>query len=364
MGVDVDLDVVQRLEAARDEFEPAGIYLDSATMGLPPRRTVAALTASIEGWRLGTVDARGYDAAVDDSRRDYAHLVGVDPSWVAVGSQVSVFVGQVAASLPAGSEVLTAADDFTSVLFPFLAQARNGVRVREVPLEALADEVTTATSLVAVSAVQSADGRIVDLDALVAACERTGTRTLIDTTQATGWLPIDAARFSYTTGGGYKWLLGPRGTAFLTVRPELLDDLVPVTASWYAGEDRWSSIYGAPLRLAATARRFDVSPAWHSWVGQATSLALLREVGVPALHAHATGLAASFRDAVDLPASGRAVGSAIVSVATDDQVPALLAEHGIRAATRAGRLRLSFHLANGPQDVDRAAAVLAGHLAP
>lgn len=287
-------------------------------------------------------------------------LVGVDPSWVAVGAQVSSFVGLVAASLSRGSEVLTATGDFTSVLFPFLARTDAGVTVREVPLEHLADEVRASTSLVAVSAVQSADGRLADLDALVAACDATGTRTLLDTTQAAGWLPIDAARFSYTTGGGYKWLLAPRGTAFLTVQPDLLDDLLPVNAGWYAGADRWDSIYGSPLRLAADARRFDVSPAWFSWAGQVASLSLLEEVGVAALHAHATRLAARFCAAVDLPYTG----SAIVSAAADDQVPQLLERAGIAASTRAGRLRLAFHVSTREQDVDHAADVLAGHLRP
>ena len=347
-----------RVAAAQAEFDAEVIYLNSATLGLPPRRTMTAVTDALDAWRAGTVDAAAYDTAVDGGRRDYARLVGVEPSWVAVGSQVSAFVGLVAASLPPGSEVLTATGDFTSVLFPLLAHAGRGITVREVPLEQLADAVTPSTRLVAVSAVQSADGRLADLDALVTACEAVGARTLIDTTQATGWLPIDASRFSYTTGGGYKWLLAPRGTAFFTIRPELIDDLLPVAASWYAGADRWSSIYGTPLRLADDARRFDVSPAWQSWVGQAASLALLLEVGAPTLHAHACAMARRFCAAVELPYAG----SAIVSAGADDAVPDLLRQHGIVAATRAGRLRLSFHVSTRAADVDRAAEVLAGHL--
>lgn len=96
-------------------------------------------------------------------------------SWVAVGGQVSVFAGLVAASLRPGSEVLTAEGDFTSILLPFHAQARRGVTVREVPLDRLADAVATGTGLVSVSAVQSADGRIADLDALREVCAATGT---------------------------------------------------------------------------------------------------------------------------------------------------------------------------------------------
>jgi selenocysteine lyase/cysteine desulfurase len=353
-------DPATRIAVAQEEFSPDVTYLNTATLGLAPRRTVAAVDQAMEAWRRGTADAVGYDEVVEASRGGFARLVGVDPSAVAVGAQVSAFVGLVAASLEPGSEVLTATGDFTSVLFPFLAHTDRGVVVREVPLEALPDAVTSSTTLVAVSAVQSSDGRIADLNALIDACAATGTRTLVDTTQAAGWLPIHASRWTYTVGSGYKWLLAPRGTAFLAVGPEAREALRPVAAGWYAGEDRWSSIYGSPLRLAADTRRFDVSPAWFSWVGQAASLALLLEVGAPALHEHATGLARRFCEAADLPFTG----SAIVAAQADDQVPALLAEHRIAAATRAGRLRLSFHVSTTVADADHAAAVLAGHLRP
>ena len=346
------------LEAARREFSADVIFLNSATMGLPPRRTIDALEASLAAWTSGRAEAPGYDVAVAEARRLYAGLVGVDPSMVSVGSQVSVFAGLIAASLPPGSEVLTAAGDFTSILFPFHVQAARDVSVREVPLEQIADAVTNSTTLVSVSAVQSADGRLVDIDALTSACRSTGTKILLDTTQAIGWLPIDASRFAYTVSGGYKWQLSPRGTAFLTIQCELIDDVMAHNAGWYAGAERWSSIYGAPLRLAADARRFDVSPAWLPWVGAVPSLELLTEVGTAALHAHAVHLAQRFCAGVDLPHAG----SAIVSAIADDEVPALMRAAGIVGVTRAGRLRLSFHVSTSEADVDRAIEVLAGHL--
>ena len=66
---------------------------------------------------------------------------------------------------------------------------------------------------------------------------------------------------AYTACGGYKWLLSPRGTAYFTINPTLIDDLTPHYAGWYAGDDPWSSVYGGPLRLAGDARRSDVSLA-------------------------------------------------------------------------------------------------------
>ena len=349
-----ELDPVARLAAAQAEFEPEVTYLNTASLGLPPRRTLAALQNVQDQWRAGRASPPDYDTPVTSARRSYAALVGVDTSRVAVGSQASVFAGLVAAALPDSAEVLTVPGEFTSIVFPFLAQARRGVRVREVALEGLADAVNARTALVAVSAVQSADGRLADLDALAAASMATETPVLLDTTQAVGWLPIDASRFAYTVCGGYKWLMAPRGTCFFTVRPQLDEALIPHTAGWYAGADPWASIYGSPLRLAADAHRFDVSPAWHSWVGQAPALDLLSEVGLVALHRHALGLANQFRAALDLPPGD----SAIVSLPSSADAASRLHEAGVIGSVRAGRLRLAFHINNTLQDVNRAAAAL------
>jgi selenocysteine lyase/cysteine desulfurase len=348
----------QRVARAAAEFESEVVYLNTASLGLPPARTTATLLSVLEDWRHGTSNPMDFDIPLEEARSHYADMVGVASSMVAVGSQVSVLAGLVAANLPDGSEVLTAEGDFTSILFPFLAQERRRITVREVPLERVAESVTARTTLVSVSSVQSSNGRLVDLDALESACADTGTRVLLDTTQSTGWLPIDAGRFAYTVGGGYKWLLSPRGTAFFTVHEELMDELIPHTANWYAGENPWTSIYGSPLRLAADARRFDVSPAWHSWVGAATSMKLLAEVGVRALHSHAIRMSDRFCTAVGIEPAG----SAIVSLAVDESTPDALRDARISAAMRAGRLRLAFHVYTSEDDVDAAAAAIRPHL--
>ncbi len=340
------------------EFEPDGTYLNSATMGLPPRVTLAALAAAQDEWRRGTSHAPGYDTDVAAAREAYARLVGVRPETVAIGSQVSPLVALVAAAVPDGATVLVPEGEFTSVTFPFLAQGARGIRVREVPLAEVAEHVDGTTGLVALSAVQSSDGSLADLAAVEAAAARHGVDVLVDVTQAAGWLPLDVGRFAYTVCAAYKWLLSPRGTAFLTVRPDRWERLVPAAAGWYAGEHPWSSIYGLPLRLAADARRFDVSPGWHAWVGTASSLALLEQVGVAQLHAHALEVEHAFAAAAGLEPVGRAVRA----LAADREVPALLADHGIVAAERAGRLRVSFHVNNTVEEGALTGAVLRGHV--
>ncbi|MDQ3537707.1 MAG: aminotransferase class V-fold PLP-dependent enzyme [Actinomycetota bacterium] len=343
-----------QIAEAQALFEPDGVYLNTATMGLPPRPAWDALQASLDGWRRGVGDMYLWDEAVTQARESFADLVGVAAANVAVANQVSVFAGLVAAALPDDATVLVAEGDFTSLLFPFLAQRDRGVQVRVVELSRIVECVGSDVDLVAASAVQSADGTVLDLDALAAAATASGTQTFVDATQACGWLPLDASRFDYVAVSGYKWLLAPRGTAWLAVRAERMDELRPHHAGWYAGEDVHASYYGTPLRLASSARRFDVSPAWFSWVGAAPALRLLTQLGVPAIQAHNVALANRFRKGVGLPPAN----SAIVSTTTQAGAAERLAAAGVVAGIRAGRLRCSFHLYNTEADVDRALEAL------
>jgi selenocysteine lyase/cysteine desulfurase len=345
------------LAAAQQEFEPECVYVNTASIGLPPRRALTALAAAIDTWRTGRAEARDYDGIVERARDRFAGLVGVTADRVAIGNQVSTFTGLVAAALPDGARVLAAEEDFTSVLFPFLAHADRGVRVETVPLDRLVAAIRPGVALVAVSAVQSADGRLVPggLDALAAAAGAHGCLTCVDATQAVGWLPFEAGRFDFVACAAYKWLLSPRGTAFGVVRPERLGMLRPLHAGWYAGDDPWTSIYGPPLRLAGDARRLDISPAWLPWVGTGPALDLIDEVGIAAIHRHDLGLANALRARLRLPPGD----SAIVTVTADGSLERLRAA-GIKASVRAGAVRLSFHLHNTDADVDAVARALGG----
>jgi selenocysteine lyase/cysteine desulfurase len=343
------------LAAARQLFSPETAYLNTATYGLPPRTAFEALSAAADEWRHGRTGFDGWDRSVGAARAAFARLAGVEPGDVAIGGAVSAFAGLVAAALPPGARVLCAEEDFTSVLFPFLAQEARSVSVELVPFDRVVEALDARHDLVAVSAVQSADGRIADLGALAAAAAHHGARTFVDTTQALGWLPVDCAPFDYTACAGYKWLLSPRGTAYFTIRSERRDELVPHAAGWYAGDDVPASYYRAPLRLAHDARRFDLSPAWLNWVGAAPALALLEEVGIEAIHAHDVAMAARLREGLEL----EPYESAIVSFAgAAPDAAERLREAGVMAAGRGGALRLSCHLYTSELDVDRALEVL------
>ncbi|MFJ8282928.1 aminotransferase class V-fold PLP-dependent enzyme [Streptomyces griseoviridis] len=340
----------------RAEFAQTNTYLNTASTGLLPARTVTAMRTAIESAAVGRPTDMFAD--VEAARAAFARLAGVPVRRVAAGASVAVFTGLIAASLPSGAEVLTAEADFSSVVNPF--HVRADLKVRTVPLEAVAESVRPGTALVAVSAAQSADGRVADLPAIRAAAQAHGARTYVDASQAMGWLDLDADGHDYCATVGFKWLVCPRGVAFLIV-PEDLGGLTPLFAGWVAGEHPWDSCYGPVRELAHSARRFDESPALFSYTGARHSLELLAEIGLDAVRTHDLALADRFRDG--LAALGHrpvpAPGSTIVSVPGLGHRQPELSAADIEVSDRAGHLRAAFHLYNTAADVDRLLAALA-----
>jgi selenocysteine lyase/cysteine desulfurase len=335
-----------RISEAQLLWEPRGVYCNTASYGLPPRPAWEALQSALTDWHGGHTCWEHWGQSTEGARAVFAELVGVDVDRVAVGSTVSELVGSVVTALPDGARVAVPEIEFTSTLFPLLVQRR--LDVRTVPLAELVDVIAGGIDAVAFSAVQMSTGEVTDLDAIAGAAAAVGAITLCDATQAVGWLPLEAGRFDAVICGAYKWLMSPRGSAFLVVSDRLLERAVPHSAGWYAGEDVHASYFGPPLRLASNARRLDLSPAWFSWVGTQPALEVIKQIGIEAIHEHDVALANRFRSGVGLDASDSAIVCADLPGAAER-----LHQAGIIAAVRGGLLRTSWHLYNDDSDVDR-----------
>src|SRR2546423_7231366 len=205
-------------------------WLNTASYGLLPNPAWEALQSALSEWRCGQGSWEAWGEATERSRESFARLIGVRPDQVAVGATVSELIGLVAAGIPDRAHVVVAEGDFTSLLFPWLVHADRGFEVRSVPVGRLADAVDRCTTVVAFSLVQSATGEIADLDAIVHAAQAHDALVVVDATQACGWLPVTAAAVDALACGAYKWLMSPRGSAFLAVSHRLRDRLRPLHA--------------------------------------------------------------------------------------------------------------------------------------
>lgn len=334
------------------EFPGAPGFLNSPTYGLPPMFLSDALASSLAEWQAGTMHAPSFDEPVRRGREAYAALVGAPAESVAMGGSVSALLSLVATAIPDGMRLATLTGEFTSTTFPFAAQSARGVTLVELSADELVTSAAEYDGVVA-SVVQSANGAVLDVDALRDAVAGTEALTVLDVTQAVGWKNLDLGWADVTVAAVYKWLLAPRGTAWMSLRPRISGAMTPHAANWYGGEDPWSTIYGLPLRLAGDARRFDTSPAWFGALGAGLTMPWLASLDGAEVEAHCVGLANRLRTELSLPQGNSAIVSLPIAAAADK-----LAAAGIRASVRAGAVRVGFHVYNTADDVDRLLSVI------
>jgi selenocysteine lyase/cysteine desulfurase len=225
---------------------------------------------------------------------------------------------------------------------------------------------------VAVTWVDSFTGRALDLAALKAACVAAGALLVVNGSQAVGARPVDLSTVDVLVSCGYKWLCGPYGTGFAWVRPEVLSELEPRQAYWLAmhagrGLDEMRS---TTLRTDLGVRAFDVfCPAsFGNTLPWLAALDLLLDIGIDAIADHDQRLVERFVSGLDLdryalvsPAEGPARSTLVVLSAVDGETAALhrrLTGVGVDTAFREGNLRLSMHLFNTGEQVDRVLELL------
>ncbi|MGH2725084.1 MAG: aminotransferase class V-fold PLP-dependent enzyme [Actinomycetota bacterium] len=340
------------------------VWLNAATLP-PAARPVLEALRRVEGeWEQGEGSWQAWEEEADATREQFARLIGGQATGVALLPTVAEAAATVAASLPPG-RVVVGEREFQSNLFPWLALRDRGFQVVEVPAtdgvvstEALVEAITEGTVLVTVSEVQSSNGyrvRIADVAERARAVE---ARLFVNGTQALGVLRFDqeAIRADYVACHGYKWLLAPRGTSWLHVREDRIDELAPLAPNWKSVERPYEEYYGGPLRMPQEARKLDISLAWFPWVGARAALGLILSLDPAAVEARCLALAAELREGL----RGRGFRTVpqeepthIVALEVPDPVALRrgLLERRVVGAVRGGFVRLGFHAFNDETDV-------------
>jgi selenocysteine lyase/cysteine desulfurase len=361
------------------------IYLNHASIGPIPARTQRAIDA-VEAKRrepahFTDAELQGILAA---GRAAAARLLHAAPTEIALAPNTSYGLNVAAQTLPlrSGDVVLVSDGEFPANVYPWLLQARRGVRTELIPrtpdgwpdearlLDRLADD---RVRVVAVSFVQFASGYRADLDRLGAACRERDVFLVVDAIQGLGQCPLDVSRtpVDLLSCGAQKWLLGPWGSGFLYVRGDLLRALEPPFAGWMAfrGTDDFSRLCDYDPTFHDDARRFEmVTLPFQDVAGMTASLGLFEEVGVGGVAAHLRRLREPLLDGA---ARGRYTvvsptvdphDSGIWCVRTPDVRDAFqrLRTAGVVASLREGSIRLSPHLYNTTDEVARVAEILAG----
>ena len=153
------------------------------------------------------------------------------------------------------------------------------------------------------------------------------------------------------------------------LRESLRSQLVPTQTGWFADEDIFAMSI-ADYSPHASARRFDSgTPPVPSLYPGVAGMELIAEAGVPAIEAHVRRLVDRLLAGLDelgatvaTPRADGEHGPLVCVVSTDpNALVAALADDRIVTSTRDSNLRISLHLYNVEEDVDRILAALAAN---
>jgi selenocysteine lyase/cysteine desulfurase len=359
--------------AIRSEFPILAhtTYLNSCSQGALSHRVRAAYEEYLAGWDENGAEWAVWVERADAARAAFARLLKAEPSELAVTTSVTQGVSGIVSALDlrARPKIVISEYEFPTVGQIAHAQELRGAEVVHVrpeadgsiPVERFAEAIDERTALVCCTTVSYRTGHRHDVAEIARLAHDQGALCLADSYQAIGAVDFDARALGvdFATGGTVKYLLGSSGLGFLYVRRELLGKLLPSQTGWFADKDIFQMDI-SDYSPAADARRFDAGtpPVPNIYAGLA-GMSIIEEAGTAAIEDHIAGLAERLHDgAEELGAkvvTPRGARSPLVCIASTDvnALVAALGEEKIVCSERDGNLRVSLHLYNVEQDVDR-----------
>jgi selenocysteine lyase/cysteine desulfurase len=358
-------------------------YANSCSQGALANRVRAAAEEWLAGWDENGAEWEFWVERNEAARSAFARLVHAEPDDVAVTTSVSQAVSALVSALDLSGErkrIVISEYEFPTVGQIAHAQELRGAEVVHVrpeadgriPPERFAEAIDERTALVCCTAVSFRSGHRHDVSAIAELGHANGAIVLADSYQAIGALELDVRTLGadVVTGGTVKYLLGSAGLAFMWLR-ESLRSLLPTQTGWFADEDIFAMSI-ADYSPHASARRFDSgTPPVPSLYPGVAGMDLISEVGVPAIETHVRGLVDRLLAGLDelgatvaTSRGEREYGPLVCVVSTDpNTLVDVLAAERIVTSTRDSNLRISLHLYNVEDDVDRILAALAANRA-
>ncbi len=218
------------------------VYLNTGTAGIAAAPVMAKLWEEVSLFEAeGEVRYHEMQDRMDAARARVAALIGAAADEVTFSRNATDGVNLVAWGVQwkEGDEVIISDQEHPAMNHPWHhLQARGGPRVRmfaidpspETTLTNIRALLTPRTRMIASSHVSCQTGIRIPAKEVCDLGRERGILVFLDGAQAVGQFPVDvkALGCDYYTSNGHKWLHGPKGTGFLYLRRERLDEVLPM----------------------------------------------------------------------------------------------------------------------------------------
>lgn len=387
---------------ARREFPALDhqAFLDSACVSLAPQRAITELRAFLDMAATcpsgsSTQHHLDMDKLRSAARPQLAKLINAAENDIALVESTSHGLNLVANAIPLkrGDRVLISDLEFIEVSVPWTQQP--GIAIDIIPnrngqllIEDIDSAITKNTRVLAISSVQWSNGFRCDLDSLSRLCRDRNVFLVLDAVQHIGAMPFDVQKtpVDAIACGGHKWLMSPFGCGFLYMNPQFRAQLNPPLAGYLSvaePEGGWDTYFQTPSITPDRHYDFiDTAARWETGgtanypgaIGLAESVALINDIGIDHVADHNLCLTDYLIDSLHqqnieiVTPLDRRYRSAIVTFtlgSAEDNITltSFLQQHkvlvGVRYTSGVGGVRVSCHLFNNLEDLDRLVSLTA-----
>jgi selenocysteine lyase/cysteine desulfurase len=357
---------------------PDRIYLNNGTLGPSPHIVVDAVTEHTR--RVAMTYPPG--VAWDDLKQSLSSLLGGDADGFVFPRNTTEAMNFVAhgIELAPGDEVLTTDHEHIGGLEPWrLVTTRQGLPLRVVALpvpalspdellEAVWSGVTDRTRVMCVSHLTFTTGTILPIRELADRCAERGIVLAVDGAHPPGMMRLDLGELGgdFYASSPHKWLLAPQGTGLLYISEGWRERLWPTLAS-----GGWDD-------LSLGAQRFNHMGTMDEsrLAGLLAACEFFLAIGMDRVEGRVRYLQGLLQDGLEsisgvtlATPSDNSMRAAMISFQIEGVESSALQGHLSRTArirTRVigeydyGWMRLSTHIYNGPDEIERVLELLSG----
>jgi cysteine desulfurase / selenocysteine lyase len=345
------------------------VYLNSAAAGpLMRQASEAAYSFYREMMEGGDAGWEEWLERRERARESLARFINAEPEEIAFTTNTSSGMNLIADALEGRGSVISCNLEFPVSTWPWvhrghrleLIEARGGA----IETEDVRRAMTGRTGLISLSHVQFSTGLRVPLEEIGAI--KGHHAFVVNASQSAGAFPLDVKRMRIDAlcATGHKWMTAGYGAGFVYLSRELLHETRPRAIGWLSVEDPFQMLYSRnfKVRPQAAARAELGCPHFAGIFALGASADRFMEIGTGKIEARVLELnrlltgrleEAGWRVLSPLKTEGARSAQTLVAASDPKGLTEYLFSRDISVTEKPEGIRVSTHLFNDEEDIDR-----------